>query len=173
VTFLQSIITWLLALWARSPVVPITSPPGPGPQGPPEAPTGRALITRPEQIGARFHDTGSEAWKKQWKGTPMEGQHGGVDFHAAAGSPVYAPYAMRVIAVSYYPDSGRLGWYIIGTLADGVEYYSGHLGSVNVVSGNSVTAGDQIGVTNEYAHTHIQMKRKGILIDPEAYLAAH
>jgi len=172
-TFLEAIITWLLTLWQHSPVVPIRAPDTSAPQEPAPGGATRAMITRPERITARFHDTGSEAWKNQWRGTPMEGQHGGVDFSAPAGSAVYAPYAMKVIAVSYYADSGRLGWYVIGTLPDGVEYYSGHLGSVNVVAGNSVLAGDQIGVTNEYAHTHIQMKRRGVLIDPEAYLAAH
>lgn len=171
-TFFTAIITWLLSLWGRSPVVPVG---GPIQRLPPDIQptTGRALITRPERVGARFHDTGSEAWRKQFEGTPMEGQHGGTDFLAPEGSAVYAPYAMRVIAVGYYPAGGRMGYYVIGSLADGVEYYSGHLAAQEVASNTNVEAGAIIGHTNEYAHTHIQMKRGGVLIDPETYLASH
>ena len=103
----------------------------------------------------------------------MEGQHGGTDFSAPTGSAVYAPYAMRVVAVGYYPDAGRKGYYVIGTLADGVEYYSGHLAAQETSANTNVEKGAVIGHTNEYAHTHIQMKRAGVLIDPEQYLASH
>lgn len=172
-SFLAAIITWIFKLWGQSPVVPIAGPPDIGPKPAPAPQTGRALITQPERISARFHDTGSPAWINQWKGTPMEGQHGGVDFSAPPGSPVYAPYPMRVIAVGYYPDSGRKGYYVIGKLSDGIEYYSGHLMALEVVANSDVEGGAVIGHTNEYAHTHIQMKRGGVLIDPETYLATH
>lgn len=174
--FLQQLITWLLQLWGRSPVIPVSPrepDKSPGVVSAPPAGTHRALITNPEKIGARFHDTGSPAWANQWPGTPMAGQHGGLDMLAPAGSPVYAPYAMRVIAVGYYPDAGRKGFYVIGDLADGVEYYSGHLSNVAVVVNTNIDAGTQLGVTNEYAHTHLQMKRAGVLLDPEQYLAGH
>jgi len=172
-TFFIQLITWLLRLWGRSPVVPIAPPDTPLPPAPGPSAGGRALITQPETIGARFHDTGSPAWAGQFKGTNMEGQHGGTDFLAPAGSAVYAPYPMRVVAVGYYPDEGRKGYYVIGDLSDGVEYYSGHLVAQEATLHTNVTAGDIIGHTNEYAHTHIQMKRAGILIDPEDYLATH
>jgi murein DD-endopeptidase MepM/ murein hydrolase activator NlpD len=174
---LQAFISWLLALWRRSPVVPLPNKPPtsepPTSEPPIASGTARALITHPETIGARFHDTGSPAWVGQWKGTPMENQHGGLDMRAPAGSGVYAPYPMRVIAVGYYPDAGRKGFYVIGDLADGVEYYSGHLSEALVSVHSNVAAGTMIGHTNEYAHTHIQMKRAGHIIDPETYLATH
>lgn len=144
------------------------SEPAPVPQG-----SGRHLITEPERITARFHDTGSPAWAGQFAGTPMAGQHGGTDFSAPQGSPVYAPYVMRVIVVNYYPDAGRRGFYVIGILDDGSEYYSGHLQGVKVVPGSRAEPGTVLGETNEYNHTHVQIKQRGSVIDPEAYLAAH
>jgi murein DD-endopeptidase MepM/ murein hydrolase activator NlpD len=136
----------------------------------PIGPKNRALITRPERISARFMDTGSPAWRNQWPGTPMAGRHGGTDFAAPPGSPVYAPLDMRIVKIGFYGDSGRYGYYVIGTLGDGLEYYSGHLQNVKVKEGDYVQSGDQIGQTNALAHTHIQLKRNGQIIDPEGYL---
>ncbi len=139
----------------------------------------RHLVTIPEKVTASFHSTGSGAWLGQWEGTPMENQHGGTDFAAPSGTPVYAPYAMKVIAIGFYPDEPRRGYYVIGTLGDGVEYYSGHLNNVLVKRGELIESGTQIGQTWAWwaeagrPHTHIQMKRNGKIIDPEAYFASH
>lgn len=126
-------------------------------------------------ISARFHDTGSSAWKNQWPGTPMAGQHGGLDISAPQGTAVYAPYAMQIIAIGEYTDAGRKGKYVIGYINSDptVEYYSGHLQNVKVRSLSNVAAGTELGATNDYNHTHIQMKRAGVLIDPETYLNTH
>jgi murein DD-endopeptidase MepM/ murein hydrolase activator NlpD len=132
----------------------------------------RKPITIPEHINpnARFHSTGSPAWVNQFPNTPMAGQHGGTDFLAPPGSPVFAPYDMHVIAVGHYSDSGRFGDYVIGNWKNGLEYYSGHLQNVSVSVGDDVKAGQQIGETNLLAHTHIQVKQGGQVIDPESVL---
>lgn len=147
----------------NTPLPPPTLPP-------PPIPGGRALVTQPERITARFLDTGSDAWKNQFPGTPMAGRHGGTDFSAPQGSAVYAPFPMRVIAVGFYADPGRMGSYVIGTTTNGLEYYSGHLQNVQVRRGDDLAAGTQLGETNQYNHTHIQIKRGGGLIDPESVL---
>jgi murein DD-endopeptidase MepM/ murein hydrolase activator NlpD len=126
---------------------------------------GGRLVTIPENIGATFHATGSPAWIGQWAGTDMEDQHGGIDFRGNEGTDVYAPYAGIVIRKGHYSDSGRFGDYIIMTLADGAEYYSGHLKNVKVQGGDSVKAGTIIGQTNNLNHTHIQLKVHGKIQD--------
>ncbi len=134
-----------------------------------DAPNGkRCRITMPESINARFNDTGSAAWAKQ-----PGGRHLGTDFGAAVGSPVYAPYPMSIVAVGHYTDEGRYGDYVIGHLVDGTEYYSGHLQNVKVGAGDVVTCGQQIGSTNIYNHTHVQLRVNGTLTDFEEYEKAH
>ena len=148
-------------------------PPQSEPQNPIETPnetktspaTGkRSLITVPENITARFYSTGSPAWKNQ-----PGGYHWGTDFSAPKGSAVYAPYDMTIVKVGYYADAGRMGTYVIGTLGDGTEYYSGHLDDVSLQAGNFVKSGTKIGVTNIYNHTHVQLRQNGKLVDFEEY----
>jgi murein DD-endopeptidase MepM/ murein hydrolase activator NlpD len=177
---LEQLIAFILSLFNRTPtIVSGRGSSGGGQSTEPVRSGNRHLVTIPENPTAHFHDTGSSAWVNQWKGTPMQGQHGGTDFAAPSGTPVYAPYAMKIIAIGYYPDEGRRGYYVIGTLGDGVEYYSGHLNNVLVKRGELIESGTQIGQTWAWwadagrPHTHIQMKRSGGIIDPEAYFAAH
>lgn len=171
--FLQQIITWLLSLFSHSSIAPIPTQETAPQTTPNTTAQTRHLITVPENITARFMDTGSSAWQNQFPGTAMAGRHGGTDFSAPQGSSVYAPYPMRVIAVGYYPDAGRKGYYVIGILGDGIEYYSGHLQNVKTAPSVTVPSGAVLGETNDYNHTHIQMKRAGQIIDPEGYLASH
>lgn len=128
----------------------------------------RKAITIPEHINARFNDTGSSAWANQ-----PGGRHLGTDFGAPNGSPVYAPYTMRIVKIGHYDDEGRRGDYVIGTLNDGTEYYSGHLGNVRVNVGDTVAAGNQIASIGMYNHTHIQLRVNGILSDFEVYEKSH
>jgi len=134
----------------------------------------RCLITIPEIINAHFMSTGSAAWANQHilaeDGQTYDGIHGGTDFGATVGSPVFAPKDMTVIAVGHYSDAGRMGDYVIGNWSSGEQYYSGHLDNVRVHIGDEVKCGDQIGQTNVYNHTHIQLKRGNVYLDPEKYL---
>lgn len=129
----------------------------------------RARVTLPlETISARFNDTGSPAWKNQ-----PGGKHLGTDFSSPNGSAVYAPYAMHVIKIGHYDDDGRRGDYVIGTLLDGTEYYSGHLSNVKVSVGDYINAGQQIAQIGFYNHTHIQLRVSGALYDFEQYEKTH
>ena len=182
--FLEQIIQFFLDLfqsWGGKPTQTITYPDDSSSS--PITST-RHAVTEPENPTAHFLDTGSGAWTNQWKGlvidgVNMQGRHGGTDFAAPSGTPVYAPYAMRIIAIGYYPDSGRKGWYVIGTLPDGAEYYSGHLNNIKVQRLQSVDAGTQIGETWDWwgdagrPHTHIQIKVRGTITDPERYFRTH
>lgn len=129
----------------------------------------RAFITLPtENITARFNDTGSPAWKNQ-----PGGKHLGTDFGAPNGSAVYAPYAMHIIKLGIYTDEGRKGEYIIGTLDDGTQYYSGHLLGTRVKVGEYVPAGYRIASIGYYNHTHVQLRVNNQLYDFEQYEKNH
>ncbi len=143
---------------------PPDTPEQPEPPTPRHGPAGGHVITVPESVGANFYSTGSPAWKNQ-----PGGQHLGTDFLAPQGSAVYAPYDGVVIKLGRYTDSGRKGDYVMMTLDDGVEYYSGHLNNVAVREGRQVKAGDVLGYTNEYNHTHVQIRINGVLKDFEEY----
>lgn len=154
-----------------TPSTPSTpSNPSPSPQTPsappePPKPTPQGhKITLPEQIGANFYSKGSSAWSSQ-----PGGQHFGTDFIANQGSPVYAPFDGIVIKIGHYNDAGKFGDYVMLTLKDGVEYYSGHLQDVKVRQGQQVSAGDELGETNNLNHTHIQIRINGQLRDFEEY----
>lgn len=135
---------------------------------------GRCKISIPETINpnARFHSTGSSAWRNQFPNTSMAGQHGGTDFTGPQGTAVYAPWDMTIIATGHYNDEGRFGDYVIGTPDHDktLEFYSGHLDNVRVSTGDHITCGTQLGKMNLYNHTHIQIKRNGQVIDPESVL---
>lgn len=132
----------------------------------------RCSVSVPEIINptARFHSTGSPAWANQFKGTAMEGQHGGTDYTGAMGQAVYTPLPGKVIKVGHYSDAGRYGDYVMIATDNGLEYYSGHLQNVKVKEGDSLACGQPIGEMNAYNHTHIQIRKDGNLIDPESVL---
>jgi murein DD-endopeptidase MepM/ murein hydrolase activator NlpD len=138
------------------------------PQGPQEARSGaiggKSVVTEGMDISAGFYDTGAAAWSG--------GIHGGVDFAAPQGSPVYMPFDCAYTMTGYYGDPGRLGYYLMCHITqDGFEYYSGHLQGVQPFSdGQMIPAGTHIGYTNEYAHTHVQLRDTlGNLVNFEAY----
>ncbi len=149
-----------------NPQVPPTETKAPAPPAP--ASGKRHPITIPEHINARFNDTGSSAWKNQ-----PGGKHLGTDFGAPNGSAVYAPYNMHIIKLGAYGDEGRKGAYIMGTLDDGTEYYTGHLSAPLVRVGDYVRAGTRIASIGYYNHTHIQLRVHGTLTDFEEYEKTH
>jgi murein DD-endopeptidase MepM/ murein hydrolase activator NlpD len=169
--------------WGEKPT-PAVTPPGPGTSGgttwgtpkegkPASGKEGR--VTSVENITARFASTGSPAWAGQ-----KDGKHWGTDFAAPPGSPVFAPYAGTVNAVGAYTQPGLLGQWVQLRLADGLFLYLGHLQNRSVSVGDQVVAGQKIGETNVYAHTHVQLAPHqgpcavdGTCLDFEAYRKAH
>ncbi len=132
----------------------------------------RALITIPETVNNHFDSRGSPAWVNQ-QGPLGKGYHYGTDMGAPNGSAVYAPYSGTVIKTGHYDDDGRRGDYIMLTLADGTEYYSGHLANLRHKTGDFVAAGTQLGEIGFYNHTHIQLRIGGVLSDWEKYASTH
>ena len=70
--------------------------------------------------------------------------HQGVDIAAAAGTPVYAPFAGRVVAA--YPDGEVSGYGNVITIRSGnVGLLFAHLSSMAVRAGETVAAGQLVG----------------------------
>lgn len=128
---------------------------------------GKSVVTDAMTVSADFYATGAPAWNG--------GIHGGVDYNAPHGSPVYMPFDCAYTMTGHYDDPGRYGDYLICHLMDGYEYYSGHLENVQPFSeGQVITAGTLIGFTNELDHTHIQLRdTAGNLIDFQHYYQEH
>ena len=127
----------------------------------------KSVVTREMSVNAGFYDTSSSAW--------VSGMHNGVDYGASHGSPVYMPFDCIYTMVGHYDDAARMGDYLMCNLLDGYEYYSGHLENVQSFGdGQIIPAGTLIGFTNEYDHTHVQLRDTGgNLIDFQEYYETH
>ncbi|WP_327683352.1 M23 family metallopeptidase [Kitasatospora sp. NBC_00458] len=106
------------------------------------------------------------------------GHHTGVDFSAATGTPLRAIAAGTVVKAG---NGGAYGNEVEIKLADGKYAQYAHLSSIAVKVGQTVTAGQQIGlsgatgnVTGPHLHFEIRTGSEyGSDIDPIAYLRAH
>ncbi|MFF7591588.1 peptidoglycan DD-metalloendopeptidase family protein [Kitasatospora purpeofusca] len=106
------------------------------------------------------------------------GHHTGADFVAATGTPLRAVGAGTVVKAG---NGGAYGNEVEIKLADGKYAEYAHLSSIGVSIGQTVTAGQQIGlsgatgnVTGPHLHFEIRTGSEyGSDIDPIAYLRAH
>ncbi|MEV5985557.1 M23 family metallopeptidase [Streptomyces sp. NPDC052051] len=106
------------------------------------------------------------------------GTHTGIDFHAASGTPVHAVGAGTVVEAGW---GGAYGYQIVLRMHDGTYTQYGHLSSIGVNVGQSVTPGEQIalsGATGNVTgpHLHFEVRTSadyGSDIDPVAYLRTH
>lgn len=106
------------------------------------------------------------------------GSHSGVDFRAASGSSVVAVGAGTVVEAGW---GGAYGNNIVLRMADGTYTQYGHLSSIGVAVGQSVTSGQRIGLSGSTGnstgpHLHFEARTTpeyGSDIDPVAYLRAH
>ncbi|MFE6337592.1 M23 family metallopeptidase [Streptomyces sp. NPDC057806] len=106
------------------------------------------------------------------------GSHTGVDFHAASGTPVRSVGTGTVVEAGW---GGAYGNQIVIKMHDGTYTQYGHLSSIGVSVGQSVTPGQQIGVSGATgnvtgAHLHFEARMSaeyGSDIDPVAYLRSH
>ncbi|MGP4011800.1 LysM peptidoglycan-binding domain-containing M23 family metallopeptidase [Streptomyces sp. 4N124] len=103
------------------------------------------------------------------------GYHTGVDFAAPSGTPLKAVGAGTVVSAGW---AGSYGNQVVIKLADGYYAQYGHLSSLSVSSGQSVTAGQQIGLSGSTGnstgpHLHFEIRTTpdyGSDVDPVAYL---
>ncbi|QGV77558.1 M23 family metallopeptidase [Streptomyces ficellus] len=106
------------------------------------------------------------------------GYHTGVDFSASSGTTVKAVGAGTVVSAGW---SGAYGNEVVIKHADGNYSQYAHLSSLSVSSGQSVSGGQQIGLSGSTGnstgpHLHFEIRTSpnyGSDIDPLAYLRQH
>ncbi|MFF8828466.1 peptidoglycan DD-metalloendopeptidase family protein [Streptomyces sp. NPDC015131] len=106
------------------------------------------------------------------------GYHTGVDFSASSGTPVKAVGAGTVVSAGW---SGSYGNEVVIKHEDGNYSQYAHLSSLAVSSGQTVSGGQQIGLSGSTGnstgpHLHFEIRTSpsyGADIDPLAYLRQH
>ncbi|MEW2520936.1 M23 family metallopeptidase [Actinacidiphila alni] len=121
-----------------------------------------------------YVSTGYRASSGLWS----SGYHTGIDFHAASGTSVHAVGSGTVVEAGW---GGAYGNNIVIRMADGMYTQYGHLSSIQVSVGQSVTPGRQIGLSGATGnvtgpHLHFEARTGpdyGSDVDPIAYLRSH
>lgn len=98
--------------------------------------------------------------------------HSGLDMAASVGSEVYAAWDGTIQACTY-DDIG--GYYIVIEHEQQICTYYGHLSQILVEVGQSIHAGDCIGLSGNTGkttgpHLHFEIAQNGIPVDPILYL---
>lgn len=125
-------------------------------------------------VAGSYVTTGYKSSGSLWS----SGSHSGIDFHAASGSSVLAVGAGTVVEAGW---GGAYGNNIVLRMTDGTYTQYGHLSSIGVSVGQSVGAGQQIGLSGSTGnstgpHLHFEARTTpsyGSDMDPVAYLRAH
>ncbi|MFB8038572.1 M23 family metallopeptidase [Streptomyces sp. NPDC056004] len=125
-------------------------------------------------VAGSYVTTGYKSSGSLWS----SGSHSGIDFHAASGSSVVAVGAGTVVEAGW---GGAYGNSIVLRMTDGTYTQYGHLSSIGVSVGQSVGAGQQIGLSGSTGnstgpHLHFEARTTpsyGSDMDPVAYLRAH
>lgn len=125
-------------------------------------------------ISGSYISTGYKAGGAVWS----SGSHTGVDFHAASGTSVRAVGSGTVVEAGW---GGAYGNNIVIKMNDGTYTQYGHLSSIGVSVGQTVTPGQQIGLSGATGnvtgpHLHFEARTTaeyGSDIDPVAYLRSH
>ncbi|MFE7119136.1 M23 family metallopeptidase [Streptomyces sp. NPDC057654] len=125
-------------------------------------------------VDGSYVSTGYKASSGLWS----SGSHTGVDFHAGQGSSVHAVGAGTVVEAGW---GGAYGNNVVIKMNDGTYTQYGHLSSIGVSVGQTVTPGQQIalsGATGNVTGPHLHFEARtspeyGSDIDPVAYLRAH
>ncbi|MGW2620599.1 M23 family metallopeptidase [Streptomyces sp. NPDC001500] len=120
-------------------------------------------------IGTPYHQSGS-----MWS----SGYHTGVDFVVPTGTTLKAVGAGTVVSAGW---GGAYGNQVVIRLADGYYAQYAHLSQLSVSAGQSVTAGQQVGLSGATGnvtgpHLHFEIRTTpdyGSDVDPIAYLRAH
>ena len=106
------------------------------------------------------------------------GYHTGVDFVVPTGTSLKAVGAGTVVSAGW---AGAYGNQVVIKLADGYYAQYAHLSSLSVSAGQSVTAGQQVGLSGSTGnstgpHLHFEIRTTpdyGSDVDPIAYLRSH
>ncbi|MFJ9352356.1 peptidoglycan DD-metalloendopeptidase family protein [Streptomyces sp. NPDC101237] len=117
-------------------------------------------------LGTRYHVAGS-----MWS----SGYHTGVDFVVPTGTPVKAVGEGTVVTAGW---GGAYGNQVVIRLADGYYAQYGHLSALSVSPGQTVTAGQRIGLSGATGnvtgpHLHFEIRTTpdyGSDLDPVGYL---
>ncbi|MBC2906850.1 M23 family metallopeptidase [Streptomyces cupreus] len=134
----------------------------------------KRLNTFVSPISGSYVSTSYKAGGAVWS----SGSHTGVDFHASSGTAVRSVGMGTVVEAGW---GGAYGNQIVIKMHDGTYTQYGHLSSIGVSVGQSVTPGQQIGLSGATgnvtgAHLHFEARTTaeyGSDIDPVAYLRSH
>lgn len=134
----------------------------------------KRLNTYVAPISGSYISTGYKAGGAVWS----SGSHTGVDFHAASGTSVLAVGSGTVVEAGW---GGAYGNNIVIKMIDGTYTQYGHLLSISVSVGQTVTPGEQIGLSGATgnvtgAHLHFEARTTaeyGSDLNPAAYLRSH
>jgi murein DD-endopeptidase MepM/ murein hydrolase activator NlpD len=134
----------------------------------------KRLLSYVAPISGSYISTGYMASSSLWS----SGSHTGVDFHAATGTSVHAVGSGTVVEAGW---GGSYGNQIVIKMNDGTYTQYGHLSSISVSVGQTVTPGQQIGLSGATGnvtgpHLHFEARTSpeyGSDIDPVAYLRSH
>jgi hypothetical protein len=148
------------------------------------------VLTLPAAVKAAAATTASTGWMKPvgdaavgtgYKASGSlwsSGSHTGVDFLVNSGTPVHVVAAGTVVSAGW---DGAYGNDVIVRHADGKYTLYGHLSQTLVSAGQTVTEGQQIGVSGATGnvtgpHLHFEVRTTpnyGSDIDPVAYMRGH
>lgn len=151
----------------------VSAPATPPPTTPPPAPATDYVKPVPGGVIQAFHNTDA--------GYGL-GYHTGVDLAAPSNTPVKAVHGGTVVSVN--GAGSAYGNHVVIKHADGVYTLSAHLNSVSVSVGQTVTTGQQIGLSGSTGnssgpHLHFELRNQatayadGVFSDPIAWLKSH
>ncbi|MFF5481822.1 M23 family metallopeptidase [Streptomyces sp. NPDC012935] len=134
----------------------------------------KRLLSYVAPISGSYVSTGYKAGGAVWS----SGSHTGVDFHAASGTSVHSVASGTVVEAGW---GGSYGNQVVIKMNDGTYTQYGHMSSIAVSVGQTVTPGQQIGlsgatgnVTGPHLHFEARTTQEyGSDIDPVAYLRSH
>ncbi|MFD7442754.1 M23 family metallopeptidase [Streptomyces sp. NPDC059909] len=134
----------------------------------------KRLMSYTLPVAGSYISTGYQAGGAVWS----SGGHTGVDFHAPSGTSVVAVGMGTVVEAGW---GGAYGNNIVIKMKDGTYTQYGHLSSIGVSVGQTVTPGQKIGLSGSTGnstgpHLHFEARTSpdyGSDIDPVAYLRGH
>jgi murein DD-endopeptidase MepM/ murein hydrolase activator NlpD len=134
----------------------------------------KRLLSYVAPISGSYVSTGYKTGGALWS----SGSHTGVDFHAASGTSVHSVASGTVVEAGW---DGSYGNQVVIKMNDGTYTQYGHMSSIGVSVGQTVTPGQQIGlsgatgnVTGPHLHFEARTTQEyGSDIDPVAYLRSH